>query len=153
MRNDEFFMREALRLASKAAKKGEVPVGAVVVADGKIIGKGYNKREKSKNALLHAEMIAIDKACRKKGGWRLFGTTLYVSLEPCPMCAGAAMNARIDKIVYGAKDEKFGAIESVVSLYEHSFNHKPETVGGVLEEESVALLKSFFKSLRERNKK
>ena len=151
--NDEFYMREALRLAKKAADKGEVPVGAVVVCDGKIIGRGYNKREKKKNALLHAEMVAIHKACRKKGGWRLFGSTLYVTLEPCPMCAGAAINARIDKIVYGAKDEKFGAIESVCELYKNSFNHIPETIGGVLEDESVALLKSFFKSLRERNKK
>lgn len=138
----------ALSLARKAAKRGEVPVGAVIVRDGKVISKGYNRREKKKNALCHAEIEAIDKACRKLRGWRLCGCELYVTLEPCPMCAGAIINARIDRVIIGAVDPKNGALCSVTRLFELPFTHRPELVTGVLEKECGAVLSDFFRALR-----
>ena len=149
---DEDYMREALELAEKAADLGEVPVGAVAVWDGKIVGRGYNRRETDKNALRHAEISAIDEACQNLGGWRLWKCDLYVTLEPCPMCAGAIINARIRRVIYGAADEKAGSCGSVVNLFDLPYNHKPEVVGGVLAEESKALLSAFFQNLREQKK-
>jgi len=149
----EEYMREALALANEAAAEGEVPVGAVVVRDGVIVGRGRNRREVGKNALAHAELEAIDHACRTLGGWRLFGCELYVTLEPCPMCAGAIINARIDRVYYGAADGKAGSCGSLVNLFDLPYNHRPETVGGVLEEECGDLLRAFFADLRKRIKK
>ena len=150
---DEEYMREALALAREAAALGEVPVGAVAVWDGKIVGRGMNRRETGKNALCHAEIAAIDEACRTLGGWRLWKCDLYVTLEPCPMCAGAIINARVRRVVYGAKDLKNGACGSVTNLFELPFNHRPELVSGVLEEECGAVLTKFFKELREKKSK
>ena len=145
---DTAFMREALCLAKEAAAAGEVPVGCVIVRDGKIVGRGRNRREKGKNALAHAEVEAIDDACRNLGGWRLWDCTLYVTLEPCPMCAGAIVNARIPRVVFGASDQKCGACGSVCDLFSMAFNHHPAVEKGVLEEEAMALLTDFFKNLR-----
>ncbi|MBR7142634.1 MAG: tRNA adenosine(34) deaminase TadA [Clostridia bacterium] len=149
---DREAMRRALRQARCAEKRGEVPVGAVIVHEGKVIGRGFNLRETSQNALCHAEIRAIEQACRRLGFWRLCGCTLYVTLEPCPMCAGAIMNARIDRVVYGAKDPKAGAYGSVLNLNEYPVNHRPEVTSGVLEEECAHLLSSFFRNLRSRKK-
>ncbi len=144
-------MREALRQARKAAKLGEMPVGAVVTRGGEIISRGYNKREMKMNALLHAEMIAIERACRKLGNWRLSGCELYVTLEPCPMCAGAILNARIDKVYYGAADEKSGCASSRIDLFGMNLcNHRLEAESGILEEECKAVIKDFFRELRRR---
>ena len=145
---DNTYMLEALALAKEAAAEGEVPVGCVVVRDGKIVGRGRNRRETGKNALAHAEIAAIDDACRNLGGWRLWDCTLYVTLEPCPMCAGAILNARIKRVVFGASDKKYGAVNSVCSLFSMDFNHHPEVEAGVMEEESAALLQAFFQNLR-----
>ncbi len=146
---DKFdFMREAMRLADLSAREGEVPVGAVIVRDGMIIATGRNRREKGKNALYHAELEAIDAACRTLGGWRLPRCELYVTLEPCPMCAGAIINSRIEKVYFGAYDPKAGSVASVTELFALPYNHKPETEGGVLEEECAAQLSAFFKTLR-----
>lgn len=142
-------MEQALILARQAAESGEVPVGAVVVKDGEIVGKGRNRREKGKNALAHAELEAIDEACRRLGGWRLWQCDMYVTLEPCPMCTGAIINSRIRRLVYGASDKKAGSCGSVINLFDLPYNHKPETLGGVMEKESIALLSNFFKTLRE----
>lgn len=150
---DERFMRRALELADVAAKLGEVPVGAVVVMDGEIISEAYNSRETDKNALAHAECMAIDEACRKLGGWRLHKCELYVTLEPCPMCAGAIVNSRIKRVVIGAKDAKAGAFGSLLNFNFYPLNHKPEIVFGVLEKEASEKLHSFFTSLREKRKK
>lgn len=155
MKSDAHYMRLALKQAKKAAMLGEVPVGAVLVQRGedgseRIISYGYNRRESKKNALMHAEISAIDKACKKLGGWRLSGCTLYVTLEPCPMCAGAAINARLDRVVFGARDIRFGACGSAVNLYEIPFNHIPELTGPIMQEECSAILTDFF---RERRKK
>ncbi len=147
---DEKFMREALTLASEAARQGEVPVGAVVVRGDEIVGRGYNRREGAKNALAHAELMAIDDACRKLGGWRLWQCDLYVTLEPCPMCAGAIINSRIQNVYYGAKDQKAGSVGSLINLFELQYNHKPTVVSGVLEEECSEILSDFFKNLREK---
>jgi tRNA(adenine34) deaminase len=141
-------MRLALQLADEAAAEGEVPVGAVVVRDGKVVGTGRNRREKDKNALAHAELEALDEACRTVGGWRLFGATLYVTLEPCPMCAGAIINARIDRVCYGAADPKAGSCGSLVDLFALPYNHRPLCEGGLLKEECAAKLTDFFRSLR-----
>lgn len=149
--NDEFFMREALRLAEQSAAEGEVPVGAVVVADGKIVGTGRNRREKDKNALAHAELEAINEACRTLGGWRLWQCDMYVTLEPCPMCTGAIINSRIKRIVYGAKDYKAGSCESVINLFDLPYNHKPQVISGFMQDECSKILTDFFKELR--NKK
>ncbi len=149
--DDIYFMSEALRLAKESADEGEVPVGAVVVCDGKIVGKGRNRREKGKNALAHAEIEAIDEACKILGGWRLWKCDLYVTLEPCPMCTGAIINSRIKRLVYGASDFKAGSCGSVVNLFELPYNHKSEIVKGVCEKECSEILTNFFKNLR--NKK
>lgn len=150
MNRDELLMKEALLCARDSAKNGEVPVGAVVVKDGQIISRGYNRREKGENALCHAELEAIDGACRALGGWRLWQCELYVTLEPCPMCAGAIINARIRRVIYGARDQKAGSCGSVINLFELPYNHKPQLTCGVLEEECAAVLKAFFRELRGR---
>lgn len=141
-------MEKAMELAKLAADEGEVPVGAVITLNGEIVGTGRNRREKDKNALAHAELEAIDEACRKLGGWRLWQCEMYVTLEPCPMCTGAIINSRIKRLVYGASDYKAGSCGSVVNLFELPYNHKPEVVSGVKKEECAALLTNFFKKLR-----
>jgi len=146
--DDLYYMDEALALAREAAAEGEVPVGCVIVRNGEIVGRGRNRREKDKTALAHAEMEAIGQACRVLGGWRLWECTLYVTLEPCPMCAGAIINARIRRVVYGASDAKFGACRSVCSLFDMAFNHHPEVESGIREEEAAALMTEFFQNLR-----
>ena len=146
--DDQYYMDEALKLAEEAARAGEVPVGCVITLGDKIVGRGRNRREEGKSALAHAEIEAIQQACETLGGWRLWQCTLYVTLEPCPMCAGAILNARIPRVVYGASDEKFGACRSVCSLFDMRFNHHPKVECGVREEESKALLQSFFQNLR-----
>jgi tRNA(adenine34) deaminase len=148
MDRDDVFMEEALRLAREAAADGEAPVGAVVVKGESIVARGKNRRETEKNALCHAELEAIGKACEALGGWRLWECELFVTLEPCPMCAGAAINARIRRVVFGARDRKAGACGSVVNLFELPFNHKPALAGGVRETECSALLSEFFQNLR-----
>ena len=145
---EEKYMDEALLLAQEAAKEGEVPVGCVIVRDGQIVGRGRNRRETGKTALGHAELEAIEEACRNLGGWRLWDCTLYVTLEPCPMCAGAIVNARIPRVVYGASDAKCGACGSVCDLFSMDFNHHPSVTAGVREAEASALLKTFFQNLR-----
>lgn len=150
---DEAMMLRALELAREAAAEGEVPVGCVVALGDRVVGCGRNRRERAKNALAHAELEAIDEACRTLGGWRLWQCTLYVTLEPCPMCAGAIVNARIPRVVYGASDPKAGACGSVCDLFCMSFNHHPRARRGVLEEESAGALTAFFQDLRQRRKK
>ncbi len=145
---DEQFMREALTLAREAFADGEVPVGCVVVKGDSIVGRGRNRREKGKSALAHAEIEAISQACETLGGWRLWECTLYVTLEPCPMCAGAIINARIPRVVYGASDAKCGAARSVCSLFSMDFNHHPKVEAGILEAECGQLLTEFFQKLR-----
>lgn len=147
---DERFMREALALAREAAAEGEVPVGAVVVRGDEIVGRGRNRRETGKTALAHAELEAIGEACRTLGGWRLWQCELFVTLEPCPMCAGAAINARLPRVVFGASDPKAGSCGSVTDLFALPYNHHPETAGGVLGGECAALLQDFFRALREK---
>ena len=141
-------MREALELAREAAADGEVPVGCVIARNGQIVGRGRNRREKGKSALAHAEIEAINEACETLGGWRLWECDLFVTLEPCPMCAGAIVNARIPRVVYGASDDKCGAVRSVCALFDMRFNHHPAVEAGLLEEECAALLQEFFKNLR-----
>ena len=148
--NDELFMKEALRLAAEAAAEGEVPVGAVVTLGDRIVGRGRNRREKDKNALAHAELEAINEACRTLGGWRLWQCDLYVTLEPCPMCTGAIINSRIKRLVFGASDYKAGSCGSVVNLFELPYNHRPEMISGFMQEECSQLLTDFFKTLREK---
>ena len=143
------YMQHALELAREAALAGEVPVGAVVVRRGEIVGEGRNRREQGKSALLHAELEAIAAACARLGGWRLWECALYVTLEPCPMCAGAIINARIPLVVYGAHDPKAGCCGSVTDLFALPFNHRPQVQGGCLEEECAGVLRAFFKALRE----
>ena len=145
---DERFMEEALALAREAFADGEVPVGCVITKGDQIVGRGRNRREKGKSALAHAELEAIDEACRTLGGWRLWECTLYVTLEPCPMCAGAILNARIPRVVYGARDAKCGAVRSVCSLFSMAFNHHPQVEQGILEQPCAALLTDFFQKLR-----
>ncbi|MBR6103269.1 MAG: tRNA adenosine(34) deaminase TadA [Ruminococcus sp.] len=154
MTDDERFMSRALELARQAAAEGEVPVGAVVVkkSTGEIVGEGRNRRELGKSPLAHAEIIAIDEASKRLGGWRLVDCALYVTLEPCPMCAGAVINSRVEKLVYGAGDPKAGSCGSVVDLFLYPYNHIPEIVRGVLAEECSTVLSAFFKSLREKKK-
>ena len=148
MPDDIFFMQKALDLAREAADELETPVGAVIVRGGEVIATGRNRREKGKNALYHAEIEAIDTACKALGGWRLPGCTLYVTLEPCPMCTGAIINARIERVVFGAYDYKAGSMGSVIDLTELPYNHKPAVTSGVLEEECATVLSDFFKELR-----
>lgn len=151
---DEKFMKEALKQAQKAAAIGETPVGAVIVHRGKIISRGYNKRETKKNVLMHAEISAIDKACRSLGGWRLPECDMYVTLEPCPMCAGAIINARIDNVFFGAYDRKSGCAGSNINLFEGGlFNHDANVRGGIMECECSEILTNFFKNLRSQKKK
>ncbi len=147
----ERFMREAIKRAKKAAALGEMPVGAVVVRDGRVIASGYNRRETKKNAVLHAELIAIDRACKKLRGWRLPGCELYVTLEPCPMCAGAILNSRIEHVYYGAYDEKSGCAGSRLNLLDMNLcNYSAAAEGGILADECAGLIKDFFKRLRKR---
>ena len=146
--DEQIYMEEALALARQAAAEGEVPVGCVIVRKGEIVGRGRNRRETDKTALGHAEIEAIGQACKTLGGWRLWECTMYVTLEPCPMCAGAILNARIPRVVCGAKDEKCGACGSVCDLFSMDFNHHPKIEYGLLEEESTLLLKEFFQNLR-----
>jgi len=148
--DNEYFMDQAIALAREAAQEGEVPVGAVVVLGDKIVGTGRNRREKSKNALAHAEIEAINEACRTLGGWRLWQCDMYVTLEPCPMCTGAIINSRIKRLVYGASDNKAGSCGSVVNLFELPYNHKPEILSGVKKDECAELLSEFFKALRKK---
>ena len=142
------FMEQALELAKEAYADGEVPVGCVIVRNGEIVGRGRNRRETGKTALGHAEIEAIGQACEALGGWRLWECTLYVTLEPCPMCAGAIINARIPHVVFGASDDKCGACGSVCDLFSMDFNHHPQVTKGVCEAESSALLTDFFQNLR-----
>ena len=144
----EEYMRQALDLAREAAAAGEVPVGCVIVRDGAVVGRGRNRREERQAAWSHAEMEAMAEANRTLGTWRLDGCTLYVTLEPCPMCAGAIINARIPRVVYGASDRKCGAVDSVCSLFSMEFNHHPQVESGVREAECGALLTEFFRNLR-----
>ena len=146
--DDIQYMDEALALAREAAAEGEVPVGCVVVRKGEIVGRGRNRREQGRSALAHAEVAAIRQACEALNGWRLWECTLYVTLEPCPMCAGAIINARIPRVVYGAKDTKSGACGSVCDLFSMEFNHHPRVESGLREEECAALLTEFFQNLR-----
>ncbi len=143
------FMKAALQEANKAAAKDEVPVGCVIVKAGKIIARGHNQREARQSALAHAELIAIAKAQRKVGSWRLEDTTIYVTLEPCAMCAGAIIQARIPRLVYGAKEPKFGAHASVLNLFGYPFNHRVEVETGIMETEISTLMKTFFRRLRD----
>ena len=148
---EEKFMKEAIKLAKKAQLLNEMPVGAVIVKDGKIIARGHNKRETKKNALLHAEIDAINKACRKLGGWRLVGCDMYVTLEPCPMCAGALLNARVENVYFGAYDEKSGCAGSALNLFNMNLcNYSLNVQGGILQEECTLVIKDFFKNLRNR---
>ena len=146
--DERIFMEEALLLAQQAAQEGEVPVGCVIVRNGQIVGRGRNRRESGKTALAHAEIEAIGQACENLGGWRLWECTLYVTLEPCPMCAGAIVNARIPRVVFGASDPKCGACGSVCDIFSMDFNHHPQVEKGVREEESSQLLSEFFQNLR-----
>lgn len=147
--NDEFFMREAIKLALEAEERDEVPVGAVAVRDGKIIARASNTRERSRCATHHAELLAIEECCRALGGWRLPGVTLYVTMEPCAMCAGAIINARVPRVVFGAPDLRFGAFGSLIDLSEVPLNHKPEVVGGILRDECANILSNYFKKKRQ----
>ena len=146
---DLMFMDQALALAREAGAEGEVPVGCVIVRKGEIVGRGRNRRETAKTALGHAEIEAIADACRNLGGWRLWDCTLYVALEPCPVCAGAIINARVPRVVYGARDAKAGSCGSVCDLFSMDYNHHPTLVSGVREEEASALLSEFFTNLRQ----
>lgn len=146
----ERYMRNAIEQAEEALLEGEVPIGAVIIQNGELIGTGRNRREKCRNALLHAEIEAIDSACKRLGAWRLNGCTLYVTLEPCPMCAGAIINARIGTVVFGARDPKAGSCGSVIDLFACPFNHRPNVVSGVLEQECAAVLKKFFSCKRKK---
>ena len=146
--DEQFYMQEALKLAREAAAEGEVPVGCVIVRNGQIVGRGRNRREKDRTALGHGEIEAIGEACRNLGGWRLWECDLFVTLEPCPMCAGAIINARIPRVVYGAKDAKAGSCGSVCRLFDMAYNHHPTVEQGLMEEECRSLLQEFFKNLR-----
>lgn len=150
---DEKFMKEALKQAKKAEDIGEVPIGCVIVYEDKIISRAYNKRNNNKSTLAHAELIAIDKASKKMGDWRLEECTMYVTLEPCQMCAGAIVQSRMEKVVIGAMNKKAGCAGSILNLLQvEEFNHQVEIITGVLEEECSTVLQSFFKKLRIRNK-
>lgn len=141
-------MREALNLARKAGELGEVPVGCIIVKDGEIISRGYNRREIDSNALLHAEIIAIDAACRATGDWRLEKCSLYVTLEPCLMCAGAILNSRISQVFFGAHDSAAGACGGVINVFLEGFGPGPAIMGGIMEEECAKVLRDFFKYIR-----
>lgn len=153
MQTDEFYMEAAIAEALIAESIDEVPVGAVIVRDGEIIAAAHNTRESTKCATHHAEILAIEQACRKMGGWRLPGVTLYVTMEPCVMCAGAIVNARIPRVVYGTHDLRFGAFGSALDLVKIPLNHTPEVVGGVLEERTRAILSEYFRRKRINSKR
>ena len=151
---DEKFMQMALVEAEKAAAFGEVPIGAVIVRNGEVVGRGYNLRERAKDPTAHAELLAIKQASETLGGWRLIGCTLYVTLEPCPMCAGAIVQSRIDRVVYGVSDPKAGCAGTLMNLLqEERFNHQVEVTSGILAEECSVILKDFFRELRERQRR
>ncbi len=151
--SDEYFMKLAIEEAKKAELINEVPIGAIIVKDNEIIGTGFNRRETSQRSITHAEVLAIEEACEKVGSWRLEDTTLYVTLEPCPMCAGAIVQSRIKKVVYGAIDPKAGCAGTLMNLLqEERFNHQSDVVSGVLAEECGQMLTSFFQKLREKKK-
>jgi tRNA(adenine34) deaminase len=149
--DDSYFMGLALAEARKAYELGEVPIGAVLVIDGTVVASGYNMRETWHDATAHAEVIAIREACRKLGRWRLTGATLYVTIEPCPMCAGALVMSRIDRLVYGSADYKAGAVESLFNIVQHSaLNHRLEVLSGVRADECSAIMKDFFRNKRKK---
>lgn len=150
MTADELYIKEAIELAHQAEEIDEVPVGAIIVKDGEVIARAYNTRESTRCATHHAEILAIEEACRRLGGWRLIGATIYVTMEPCAMCAGAIVNARIPRVVFGAKDLRFGAFGSLLDLSSLPLNHTPQIVGGVLEEECRDILSSYFKRKRKK---
>lgn len=151
---DEKYMKEALRQARKAYKMGEAPIGCVIVCEGKIIARGYNRRNTDKSTLSHAEILAIKKAAKVVGDWRLEGCTMYVTLEPCQMCAGAIVQARVDRVVMGCRNAKAGCAGSVINLLQmDQFNHQVELTEGILQEECSTLMSGFFRELRERLKK
>jgi len=150
---DRLFMKQALEEAQKAALLGEVPIGAVLVYEGKIIARAHNLRETTQNATTHAELLVIQEACKKIGSWRLEDTTLYVTLEPCPMCAGAILQSRVPRVVYGARDQKAGCVDSLYHLLnDERFNHECDVTEGILAEECGQILTDFFKALRDRKK-
>jgi tRNA(adenine34) deaminase len=152
--DDEKFMQMALVEAKKAAAFGEVPIGAVIVRNGEVVGRGYNLRERAKDPTAHAELLAVKQASETLGGWRLIGCTLYVTLEPCPMCAGAIVQSRIDRVVYGVSDPKAGCAGTLMNLLqEERFNHQVEVTSGILAEECSVILKDFFRELRERQRR
>ncbi|MBE6606749.1 MAG: nucleoside deaminase [Ruminococcaceae bacterium] len=148
MINDEYYMNIALEFAKEAAKIKEVPVGAIVIKNGQIIGNGFNRRESGKSSLWHAEMEAINKACKNVGSWRLHDCELYVTLEPCPMCAGAIINSRIKRVIFGAFDPKAGAFGSKLDINSFGLNHKTEVTCSVMKNECSCMLTNFFKDLR-----
>lgn len=149
MTERERFMLEALKLADEAAEAGEIPVGCVIVKDGEIIGRGRNRREEAKSALAHAEIIAIEEACRTVNDWRLENCGLYVTLEPCPMCAGAILNARLGWVCFGAREEKSGSCGSVIDLFAENYGHRPKVYAGILKEECTQRMQRFFRTLRD----
>lgn len=148
MNNDSFFMEEALKEAEVAYQKGEVPVGCVIVKDGEIIARGHNERETSNHVFMHAEMIAMDEACQKLSSWRLDECTIYVTLEPCAMCAGTMIQSRVKRLVYASKEPKSGVHQSIINLFDLPFNHHIDVEYGLMDESSSRLLKKFFKDLR-----
>ena len=145
---DEYFMHLAMKEGIAAAERGEIPVGAVIVRDGRVIASAGNGRERDKSALAHAELMAIGEACRVLGGWRLTGCELFVTLEPCPMCMGAIINARIPRVVFGASDPKAGAVGGLFDMNQYPLNHHPGIVSGVLGEDCAEMLRSFFRERR-----
>lgn len=150
---DEDFMREAIKEAEKAEELKEVPIGAIIVIEGKVVARAHNLRESEQNAIAHAELLAIDQACKELRSWRLEDATLYVTLEPCPMCAGAIMLSRVKRVVYGAADPKGGCAGTLMNLLEDErFNHQSEVISGVLEKECGQILSDFFRKIRERKK-
>lgn len=148
IKNNTYYMKEALKEAKKAYLKGEVPVGCVIVYDDKIIARGYNKREGLNNSLAHAEVVAINKACKRLDSWRLENCVMYITLEPCVMCSGAIIQSRIKKVIYGARDYRFGAHQSIVNLFDVKFNHLVDIEGGLMENECSNIITEFFKELR-----
>lgn len=150
MNKDIHFMKEALKEAKKAYLKNEVPIGCVIVYNDKVIARGHNERETKNSSLAHAEVIAIKKACKKLDSWRLEDCTMYITLEPCCMCGGAIIQSRIKKVIYGAKDYRFGVHQSIMNLFDVSFNHKVEIESSILEEECSSLISNFFKELRDK---
>ena len=150
MNDNIYYMKEALKEAKKSLLTDDVPVGCIIVHNNKIIARGYNKRENKQQSLAHAEIVAINKACKKLGSWRLEDCTMYITLEPCVMCSGSIIQARIPRVIYGAYDYRFGAHKSLINLFDVKFNHNVEISGGVLENECSTIIKDFFKKLRDK---